>query len=135
MRESEVKYTVEAITANPENESPWRYLRGLFKDDTQSWVNDPQVSSVCLKVLIAKRNRDSVFALNTLLDLVCHGLKASQEFIDAVDALKTPDLVDLSDSNLALPTTICLILGRIDPLRVNYWTWRKSKLSPPAQTA
>lgn len=128
MRESEVKYTVEAILANPENESPWRYLRGLFKDDTQSWVNDPQVSSVCLKVFSAKGR--CVFALNTLLDLLCHGFQPSQDFTNAVNALKTPDL-DTSDSNLA--TAICLILERMDPMKVNYWTWRKSKL--PVQTA
>lgn len=128
MRESEVNYTVGAIIAKPENESPWRYLRGLYKDDTQSWVNDPQVSAVCLKVLSAKRN--TVFALSTLLDLLCHGFQPSQDFINAVDALKTPDL-DLSDSNLA--TAVCSVLGHMDPMRVNYWTWRKNKL--PAQTA
>lgn len=128
MRESEVNYTVGAIIAKPENESPWRYLRGLYKDDAQSWVNDPQVSSVCLTVLSAKRN--TVFALSTLLDLLCHGFQPSQDFINAVDALKTPDL-DLSDSNLA--TAVCSVLGHMDPMRVNYWAWRKNKL--PAQTA
>uniref|UniRef100_A0A2N9IQI4 Protein farnesyltransferase/geranylgeranyltransferase type-1 subunit alpha n=1 Tax=Fagus sylvatica TaxID=28930 RepID=A0A2N9IQI4_FAGSY len=55
MRDSEVSYTVESILAHPENESPWRYLRGLYKGNTQSWVNDHQVFSVCLKVLNAKK--------------------------------------------------------------------------------
>src|SRR4051812_35853452 len=40
MRESEVLYTVEAIISNPENESSWRYLRGLFKDESTLYVND-----------------------------------------------------------------------------------------------
>lgn len=128
MRDSEVNYTVGAIEANPENESPWRYLRGLYKNDTSSWVQDPQVSSLCLKVFSAKRN--CVFALSTLLDLLCHGFQPSQDFINAVNTLKTPDLHP-SDSSLA--NAVCSILGRMDPMRVNYWTWRKSKL--PAQTA
>jgi hypothetical protein len=27
IRDSEVDYTIEAIVANPQNESPWRYLK------------------------------------------------------------------------------------------------------------
>ncbi|KAF5465328.1 hypothetical protein F2P56_015347 [Juglans regia] len=124
MRESEVSYTVEAILTYPENESPWRYLRGLYKGDTQSWVNDPQVSSVCLKVLNATNN--CMFALSTLLDLLCHGLQPSQEFNDAVDTLK-PSGPDQPDSDLV--KKVCSILEHIDPIRANYWKWRKSKLS------
>lgn len=123
MRESEVLYTVEAILAHPENESSWRYLRGLYKGETTLWVNDPQVSEVCLKILRSKRNY--VFALSTLLDLLCHGLQANQDFRDAVDALKTSDL-DKHDTDLA--RSICSILERVDPLRANYWNWRKCTL-------
>lgn len=122
MRESEVNYTVEAILAHPKNESSWRYLRGLYSGDTDSWITAPQVSSVCLKVLKGKSNY--VFALSTLLDLLCHGFLSTQEFRDAVDALRIPD--HPSDSDLA--KTVCLILERVDPIRVNYWLWQKSKL-------
>lgn len=123
MRASEVNYTVKAIVAYPENESSWRYLRGLYKEENHMWVKDPQVSSVCLKVLSAKNN--FVFALSTLLDLICHGFQPSQEFRDAVDALGSPDS-DEQGSDLA--TTVCSVLERVDPIRVNYWRWRKSKL-------
>lgn len=120
MRESEVKYTVKAIIARPENESSWRYLRGLYRDDNKSWVNDPQVSLVCLKVLSTKTNH--VFALSTLLDLISHGFQPSQEFRDVVNALSTPE----SDSNLG--KTVCAVLEHEDPIRADYWRWRKSKL-------
>ncbi|GAV90069.1 PPTA domain-containing protein [Cephalotus follicularis] len=123
MRESEVRYTVEAILVRPENESPWRYLRGLYKGDTQSWVNDPQVSSACLKVLSMKANH--VFALSTLVDLLSHGFEPSQEFRDVVDALRTPHS-DPLDSNLA--KAVCSVLENADSMRTNYWKWRKSKL-------
>ncbi|EOY06938.1 hypothetical protein QUC31_016013 [Theobroma cacao] len=123
MRESEVRYTVEAILAKPENESPWRYLRGLYKDNIEVWVNDPQISLVCLKVMNAKSNY--VFALSMLLDLLCHGFQPSEEFRDAVDALWTSDNHPL-DSDLA--KAVCCILEHVDSLRASYWRWRKSKL-------
>ncbi|XP_030937976.1 protein farnesyltransferase/geranylgeranyltransferase type-1 subunit alpha isoform X2 [Quercus lobata] len=123
MRESEVSYTVEAILAHPENESPWRYLRGLYKGDTQSWVNDHQVSLLCLRVLNTKSN--FVFALSTLLDLLCHGLQPSQEAKDVVAALEMSGTVE-PDSDLA--KSVCFILEHVDPIRANYWRWRKSKL-------
>ncbi|KAH9727679.1 protein farnesyltransferase/geranylgeranyltransferase type-1 subunit alpha [Citrus sinensis] len=123
MRDSEVNFTIEAILGNPENESPWRYLRGLYKDDTESWINDPRMSSVCLKVLSTKSNY--VFALSTLLDLICHGFWPSEEFREAINALNTPDSGPL-DSDLG--RAICRVLECVDPLRCNYWLWRKSKL-------
>ncbi|KAE8709757.1 Protein farnesyltransferase/geranylgeranyltransferase type-1 subunit alpha [Hibiscus syriacus] len=59
MRASEVRYTVEAILSNPNNECPWRYLRGLYKDDIESLVNDREVSSPCQEF------RDAVVVLWT----------------------------------------------------------------------
>ncbi|KAL6970769.1 galactose-6-sulfurylase [Sarracenia purpurea var. burkii] len=126
MRESEVHYAVEAIIAKPENESPWRYLRGLFKDDTRSWINDPRVSSVCLKVLNSESNH--IFALSMLLDLLCHGFQPSQDFKNAVDGLASESD---SSSDSGLSKTICSHLENVDPLRANYWKWRKSAI--PAQ--
>ncbi|XP_059654380.1 protein farnesyltransferase/geranylgeranyltransferase type-1 subunit alpha [Cornus florida] len=122
MRESEVNYAVEAILTNPENESPWRYLRGLYKDVTQSWINDPQVSWVCLKILSAKKNH--IFALGTLLDLLCHGFHPSQDIKDALDALNTES--DSTESELA--KSVCSVLERRDPMRASYWGWRKHML-------
>ncbi|KAL5545082.1 hypothetical protein UlMin_008866 [Ulmus minor] len=120
MRDFEVNYTVKAILAKPENESSWRYLRGLYKDDDQSWVKDPQVSLACLNVLRGQTNY--VFALSTLLDLICHGFEPSQEFREAVGALSIPQ----SDSDLA--RTVCTLLEHEDTIRANYWRWRRSKL-------
>ncbi|KAI3919153.1 hypothetical protein MKW92_031692 [Papaver armeniacum] len=112
MRASEVKYAVEAILTNPENESPWRYLRGLYKGDNQSLICDPQVSMVCLKVLNSANNR--VFALGLLLDLLFEGSAVLES--------------DHPKSNLA--TTVCSVLELEDPMRSNYWIWRKSNLPP-----
>lgn len=126
MRESEISYTVDAIMAKPENESPWRYLKGLYKGDIQSLVNDPQISSLCFKVLTTKNN--CVFALSMLLDLLCHGFQPSEELKEAIDAL-TSDTYP-PDSNTA--KTVCSVLERLDMMRVNYWKWRKNTLPAPA---
>ncbi|KAE9588135.1 hypothetical protein Lal_00002930 [Lupinus albus] len=126
-RESEVLYTVQAIMARPENESSWRYLRGLYKGATASWVNDPQVSEVCLKILNSKSNY--LFALSTLLDLLCSGFQTNQEFRDAVEALMTSDL-DKEDPDIA--RNVCSVLQHVDPIRANYWNWRKSRLPQTA---
>ncbi len=123
MRQSEVDYTTKAILKNPENESPWRYLRGLYEDDTEARVNDPRVSSVCLKVLNTKRN--FVFALSTLLDLLCNGFQPSQEFTDSVDSLWNSDSERLDPR---LVDAVCSLLEKVDSMRASYWRWRKSKL-------
>lgn len=127
MRDSETDYTIEAIIARPENESPWRYLRGLYKQDMKTWANDPRISSLCLKVLSTKTR--CIFALSTLLDLICSGFQPGPEFKAAVDDLQASD-TGPSDSGLG--ETICSVLERIDPLRINYWIWRKSQLSSVA---
>lgn len=128
MRESELLYTVEAIMGYPENESSWRYLRGLFKGETTLYVNDPRVSSVCLKILNTKSNY--LFALSTLLDLICLGYQPNEDFREAIEALKTSDS-DKQDPDIA--RNICSILEQVDPIRANYWIWRKSRLPRVAQ--
>ncbi|CAH9131486.1 unnamed protein product [Cuscuta epithymum] len=125
MRESEVRYAVEAIKANSDNESPWRYLRGLYKGDVQSLMRDPQVSSAVLEVLTSKAN-NRVHALSMLLDLWCHGFEPSPELISAVH-----DLSSSNSSDLKLGEMIISILETIDPIRTNYWNWRKTTF--PAQ--
>ncbi|KAG7561430.1 Protein prenyltransferase alpha subunit [Arabidopsis thaliana x Arabidopsis arenosa] len=122
MRESEVSYTTKAILTNPANESSWRYLKALYKDDKESWISDSSVSSVCLNVL-SRTDCFHGFALSTLLDLLCDGLRPTNEHKDSVRALANEE-PDTSLANL-----VCTILGRVDPIRANYWAWRKSKIT------
>ncbi|VFQ72435.1 unnamed protein product [Cuscuta campestris] len=122
MRDSEVRYAVEAIKSNPDNESPWRYLRGLYKGDSKSLIKDSQVTSVVLEVLTSQGNH--VYALSMLLDLCCHGYEPSSEVRSAVHHLSSSDS---SDPNLG--KMICSILETEDPIRINYWNWRKTTFS------
>ncbi|RRT58553.1 hypothetical protein BHE74_00043653 [Ensete ventricosum] len=124
MRDSEVGYTTEAILANPQNESPWRYLRGLYKGDTSQLISDNRVSELCLKVL--KTGNSYQFALSLLLDLLCYGFQPSEELRAVVEALRNSEQEDTVSSNLA--ATVCLILEITDPMRLNYWVLNGSGL-------
>lgn len=123
MKDSEVRYTTEAILANPQNESPWRYLRGLYKGNADQLISDHQIPELCLKVL--KTNNGNLFALSLILDLLCYGLHPSQELQAVVKALRNIEQ-DTGKTNLA--TTVCLLLEMMDPIRSNYWAWRRSNL-------
>lgn len=125
MRDSEVDYTINAILENPNNESPWRYLQGLYKGTPDSFINDERVPRTCLQVL--KEYSFCTFAWNLLLDVLCKGLKPTKEIEEAVKGLTESDESGSSDHNLA--TRICSALERMDPIRVNYWSWRKSNAS------
>uniref|UniRef100_M4D8H0 Uncharacterized protein n=1 Tax=Brassica campestris TaxID=3711 RepID=M4D8H0_BRACM len=89
-------HTTKAILANPGNESSWRYQKVLYKDDAASWISDPSVSSVCLRVL-SRTDCFHGFALSTLLDLLCVGLRPTSEHRDSVKALTNEE----ADTNLA----------------------------------
>lgn len=120
VRDSEVSYTVAAILAHPENESPWRYLRGLYRDDFESLVKDTRVVSVCRSILASKRSY--VHALNMLLELACHGLQPDEDLSNSIRSLASDSVAP--DSSLS--GIICDILELVDPMRANYWKWRKS---------
>ncbi|KZV36966.1 farnesyl protein transferase subunit A [Dorcoceras hygrometricum] len=121
-KDSEVAYAVKAILAKPENESSWRYLRGLYNNNLSSLSEDPRVASVCADVL--KSGSDYVHALNMVLDLLCRCYEPSDELKNSIDAI-SPDSCS-SDSSLA--QKVCHILQIVDPMRANYWEWRKSSV-------
>lgn len=123
MRESELSYTIEAILGNPGNESPWRYIRGLYQGEPELLTSDNRVSGLCFRIL--ETNQNPVFALSLLLDLLCDGFQPSSEQRRVIEGLRNPESEYL-DSNL--PTSVCSILEAVDPMRSNYWGWRRSNL-------
>ncbi|PNT69168.1 hypothetical protein BRADI_3g50550v3 [Brachypodium distachyon] len=115
MRDSEVDYTIEAIMVNLRNESPWRYLRGLYKGDNYLLVADGCISDVCLKIL--KDDWTSIFALSLLLDLLRLGLQPSDELKGTIESMENSNP---ETTHVDLATAICSILQKCDPLRINY---------------
>lgn len=121
-RDSEASYTIKSILTKPENESPWRYLRGLYKNNMHLFVTDPKISSLCLNVLTSKVN--PVFALSLLLDLLSNGLEPNQDLKSAIEGL----LPESNGQDSDISITVCSVLEIMDPMRVNYWRWRKNNL-------
>ncbi|XP_074592001.1 protein farnesyltransferase/geranylgeranyltransferase type-1 subunit alpha [Curcuma longa] len=124
MRDSEVCYTSNIILANPHNESPWRYLRGLYKGEIEMLISDNKVPELCLKVL--EINKSNLFALSMLLDLLSQGHQPSDELSAVVGALRSSQ--DSAGTTHGLAATLCLILETVDPMRSNYWAWRRTNL-------
>ncbi|XP_078434892.1 farnesyltransferase A [Wolffia australiana] len=124
MRDSEVSYTCDAIASNPENESPWRYLRGLYKGHIDLLVNDRRISDTCLQVL--KNNGPCVMALSLVLDLLCYGLQPCEELAMVIRRLGSD--VDLPSGGTSLAALVCSILEAVDPMRSSYWAWRRGNL-------
>ncbi|KAK1429012.1 hypothetical protein QVD17_11211 [Tagetes erecta] len=120
--DSEVSYTIKAILHRPENESAWRFLRGLYKNNMQSFVTNPKISTLCLNVLTSKVN--PVFALSLLLDLISNGFEPNQDLKNAIKAV----IPESNSEDPDISVTICAILEIIDQMRQNYWRWRKNNL-------
>eukprot|EP00249_Psilotum_nudum_P015569 c25396_g1_i1 orf=282-1286(+) len=120
MRDAEVDYCLEAIRKAPSNESPWRYLRGLYKGDNEAFLKSKAVTEVCLREL--SKDCNCVFALDLLLDLICLGLKPPSHLFALFG-------LDESSCTLAkLGHFLCSHLKEVDAIRARYWDWRQSTL-------
>ncbi|KAG0558245.1 hypothetical protein KC19_10G014000 [Ceratodon purpureus] len=124
MRDSEVSYCVDFIKQVPTNESPWRYLKGLFLDDRAAFVNNSVVSEACITELVKDPN--NVPAFGFLLDLLNAGFQPTsgqKEMLQKVlSAWETPS--ELTDA-------VCVRLQKVDAMRCQYWAWRRSLLPLP----
>lgn len=121
MRDSEVRYCVDAIKQVPTNESPWRYLKGLFMDDQPAFVRDSLVSEACMSELVKDPN--SVPALGFLLDLVSAGFQPTSGQSEILQKV-LPMWVTPSE----LAAAVCIRLEKVDAMRCQYWAWRRSLL-------
>ncbi|KAG0478357.1 hypothetical protein HPP92_013076 [Vanilla planifolia] len=101
--ESETRYAVEAILSTLKNESPWRYLRGLYKDDPNLLICNNQVSEVLSQNTETKKQNIVLF-LSLLLISLCHGFQPISEIRSAVEALR---ISESEPSTSSLANTIC----------------------------
>lgn len=121
MRDSEVSYSIDAIKQMPTNESPWRYLKGLFTDDQLALVRDSSVSEACISEVVKDPN--TVPALGFLLDLVSAGFQPTS---DQREMLRKVLPMWTTPSELA--AAVCIRLEEVDAMRCLYWAWRRSLL-------
>ncbi|KAK4615721.1 Farnesyltransferase/geranylgeranyltransferase type-1 subunit alpha [Fulvia fulva] len=108
----ELELAKKAIAKAPQNQSPWSYLRGIIKKTGQSlkeWIGfAEQYADVSQPAGIR-----SSHALHLLADALAEEEATKQQASDALD----------------------LLSKTYDPIRKNYWEYRKGLLGLPATSA
>jgi protein farnesyltransferase/geranylgeranyltransferase type-1 subunit alpha len=112
IRKREVNFATEAIAKAPQNPSPWNYLRGIVRSSGQplSILKDTVTQYADLARPDAVR---SSHALDLLADI----------------------LADEESSNQLASEALNLLAEKYDPIRKNYWEYRKSLLGMPKAAA
>jgi protein farnesyltransferase/geranylgeranyltransferase type-1 subunit alpha len=103
------RYVENAVAIAPQNASPWNYLRGLVRE-AKGPAALPLISlkpfAQKYAPLGAPDNIQSSHALDLLADIHAEEQRAEEATI-ALD----------------------LLASRYDPIRANYWNWKKEQLS------
>ncbi|KAF2090788.1 protein prenylyltransferase [Saccharata proteae CBS 121410] len=105
--EREIAYAQDAIRLAPQNQSPWNYLRGLIRH-AKLPASKFQNFAEEFATLEKPDDISSSHALDLLADIY------AEEQDRKSDAAKALDLLAM----------------RFDPIRQNYWNYRKSLLGP-----
>eukprot|EP00850_Spirogloea_muscicola_P024073 SM000435S15746 [mRNA] locus=s435:2368:4123:- [translate_table: standard] len=122
-RDAEVAFAAAAIQRAPGNESPWRFLRGLFHCDYAAMATDPGVVELWRSVV--RSHPGCVAALSLCLDLLGRQPSAESADLDALGLSPQADLV----------AALCVRLALVDPIRSRYWAWRQQQLGTVMATA
>ncbi|EMC91385.1 hypothetical protein BAUCODRAFT_326503 [Baudoinia panamericana UAMH 10762] len=105
IREREIKYAEAAIAKAPQNQSPWNYVRGIRKASGTELAALKPLAERYASVERPGTVRSS-FALDLLVDILSEESGGKQQAGKALDLLATT----------------------YDPIRKNYWAYRKSQL-------
>jgi len=108
----EIAFTQEKIREAPQNQSPWNYLKGVLKKGERS---KSSIESFALEFANPEKDVDDVRSSHAL-DLLASIWTESRESQKAARALD-------------------LLAHRYDPIRRNYWEWRKGMLGQDVSTA
>ncbi|KAI9818092.1 MAG: CAAX geranylgeranyltransferase alpha subunit [Pycnora praestabilis] len=108
----EIEYAKRSISEAPQNQSPWNYLRGVLRK-----ANRPPSDLGCFAEEFAPLDKPdevrSSHALDFLADMYGENGKEKDKASAALD----------------------LLAYRYDPIRANYWNYRKSLLAEASGTA
>ena len=106
------RYTKAAIRKAPQNQSPWNYLSGVIR---AAQLPKSTLKDFALEFADVQRPDDvySSHALDLLADIYAAEEDGKAEAEKALDLLAT----------------------RYDPIRANYWKYRKGLLEQPAAAA
>lgn len=108
IRDREIEFAKKAAAEVPQNQCPWNYLRGICKKA------DVPLSSL-KSFVITYANMDEPDAV-----------RSSHALVMLVDILSEDE-----DSKQAATQALDLLAQKYDPIRKNYWEYRKGTLSVP----
>jgi len=111
VRDKEVKYAMEAIHKAPQNQSPWNYLRGIIRTSGMSISHLRGFAEQYASLEEPDMVRSS-HALDLLADILAEDKTSMEQAGEALDMLAT----------------------RYDPVRKNYWEYKKGLLGLPSST-
>lgn len=108
----EIDYVKAAIYMAPQNQSPWNYLRGLLR-----YARLPASTMKDFALEFASLDKPdevhSSHALDLLADVYAEDVNKKEQAAEALD----------------------LLAKKYDPIRANYWNYRKSLLEHPSVVA
>ncbi len=99
------RFAQDAIRLAPQNESPWNYLRGLLRKGQKPWSTVEEFAKEFARLDDLDNIRSS-HALDLLADVYAEEQGREEEAARALD----------------------LLAKNYDPIRANYWNYRKSLL-------
>lgn len=99
----EIAYALKYIDLAPSNASPWNYLKGVV--EPVGFGAFPEVQAACERLGAAE---------GTARGRCAHALAL---LVDVRQSTGRPE-------ELAAAVALCAELAKLDPIRVNYWTWR-----------
>ena len=102
--EREIEYAKAAIFLSPQNQSPWLYLRGVLRKQGIAIVRMKAFAEQ-----FADLGREDEVRSSHALDFLADVYAEEQQKVKSAQALD-------------------LLAKRYDPIRKNYWDYRKSQL-------
>lgn len=112
IRDREIEFAEATVAKAPQNQSPWNYLRGVVKKSGQPLSSLKDFVSQYASVEEPDRIRSS-HALDVLVDILAEEEGSKQQAALALD----------------------MLAQKYDPIRKNYWEYRKGMLGLPSATA
>lgn len=114
IRAREIQFAQEAIAKAPQNQSPWNYLRGIVR---RSGMDIKELKSFAEE--FADLGKAEGVRSSHALDLLADILAEEKE----------------ADGKVKAKEALDLLATRYDPIRKNYWEYRKSLLGLPEASA
>ena len=112
IREREIKFAQAAIAKSPHNQSPWNYLRSIYKTSGLPLSGLKEFVSQYADVEQPDSIRSS-YALDLMAEILAEEEESKHQAATALD----------------------MLAQKYDPIRKNYWQYRKGLLGLPAAAA